>query len=375
MCYEVFNRSAADSHLRAVRRERLAMEQERGAPDLPDLPTESLRQSVDRLKESLPPVDWKEVRRQASDGIQRYRRPILIVLALWGMLMAWMLLRSPFLWINTLGARLTYGFNDKTPVQYLSTLTSEFRSWSERHSRMDTPLENFRLDELGNVTLRRKSGASKKEWRLNPEVNEWIVIRRDADRPAARSVKLPSGHLSLKGGPIVLDKTGRVQRRDYPPNARVGRSLNFIMPALPDKRLRQGDSWTQTVSWVEQIGVWKIFWSGKIVWKAQEASANDARSVTLNGRASVRPQIWESPSWASGAIKQSRFQSDSNTSEMVFDRTHGRLMSSSLSYAGTIDFPIDDLGRIPMELRVGRRVRGPGRVFLQLKNRIDIRKN
>lgn len=374
MCYEVFNRSAADAHLRTVRRERLMHEHEIGrSSDIPDLPTESFRQSVDRVKEVLPSVDWENLSRQTWSGAKRFKNLIFLIAGIWAVIILWMALRSPSFWMSAVGGKFDYQFSDKKPVRYLSSFTSEFKSWSARNNQMDTPLEDFRGDELGNLTLQRKT-VSKKEWQVVPSVKEWIVIRRDADSITSRSVTIPLQHPSLKGGPVIFNSQGRVIRREYPPNPRVGRSLHFIVPELPRKRLKKGQRWSQSVSWVEQVGAWKFFWSGKVDWLVKDNAASDG-SVTFVGRPSLKPQIWEGPSWASGAFKQLQFQPTASSSELTFDGRHGRLASSSLVYQGTLNFPIDDLDRIPYELRIGRRVRGPGRVFLQLKNRIDIRQN
>src|SRR6266850_803043 len=36
------------------------------------------------------------------------------------------------------------------------------KSWSERHGRLDTPMEHYKIDEIGNVTLQKIKSALKK---------------------------------------------------------------------------------------------------------------------------------------------------------------------------------------------------------------------
>ena len=60
----------------------------------------------------------------------------------------------------------------------------------------------------------------------------------------------------------------------------------------------------------------------------------------------------------------------------LLDVRHKRIVSNVFSYDGTLTLPIDDLGRIPGELRVGRRVKGlPGEIKIRFENKIDIHKN
>src|SRR5262249_9166859 len=78
MCYEAFNRSAADAYLRQARRERIQHEQQNGASSAETPPAETLQQSVTRIKAALPTVDWQGGIRQAKDAVYPYRKKLVI---------------------------------------------------------------------------------------------------------------------------------------------------------------------------------------------------------------------------------------------------------------------------------------------------------
>ncbi len=376
MCYEVFNRSAADSFLRSARRERLLHEKERGGTGLPS-ETETLQQSLNRisghLKETLPPLDWKEGVRQAREFAFPYRKPLWTLAGVLAALALFFWSASGHWWTRVVGLKPVYRFADHRPVRYLLTFSSDFKAWSERSENLDTALSHVRIDELGNFELR--AAAQKKSKRLEARAREWIVIQRDTTHGTQQSAKIPISHPSLKGGSLALDAKGRISERNFPSNVRMGRALHFLTPDWPAKRLTPGDTWTSSVSWVEQIQDWKVFWSGSVDWTFNGVQAGNADVLTFSGRMHVKPHIWDSPPWAKGQTKAARFSAPPGEAFLVFDARHGRVSERRMAYRAHIDFPLNDLARIPWELRVGRRVRGPGRIVLDFSNRIDLRQN
>jgi hypothetical protein len=380
MCYEVFNRSAADAYLRQVRRDRLMREKEEGPSETKDpaLPPADLKNSLRVLQEKLPPIDWERLAQQAKAIGKHYLRPALWTVGILGMVFAANTLRSPAIWYGIFGYRPQYSFSGRGPVRYLSSYTTEFKSWSERlgSQAVDTPLQEFRLDEFGNLSLEKSQLEAKRIWALTARPVEWLIIRREHGASAAKSQMLSLRHGSLAGGRIFFNRKGTILRRDYPLTVRMGRSLNFAVPALPAKRLREGRSWTDTMVWVEAMGDWRVRWQGKVTWTLQEfVSEGNDKTVRISGEGALRPQLLDGPVWAAGGLKQAFFKGPPAHFTLVFDRQQNIVLANTVIYSGTMMVPIHDLASIPWSLRIGRRVRGPGRLVLNFKNRIDLRQN
>ena len=82
-----------------------------------------------------------------------------------GVILLWMVasfLFSASLWYHLFGKKLVYAFPDKAPAQYLIGINQNVKSWSERQGRLDTPMEESKIDEMGNVLLVKKKSIGKK---------------------------------------------------------------------------------------------------------------------------------------------------------------------------------------------------------------------
>ena len=98
-------------------------------------------------------------------------------------------------------------------------------------------------------------------------------------------------------------------------------------------------------------------------------------AAKLTYSADLQPQFRGGPSWAHGAMRDPA-ATISTEGVALFDMGHKHLVSNAFSYDGLLHLPIKDLGRIPWELRIGRRVKGQaGEIMIRFENKIDIRKN
>jgi hypothetical protein len=140
--------------------------------------------------------------------------------------------------------------------------------------------------------------------------------------------------------------------------------------------LHPGSRWTEFAEWTERLGDWKIYWAGTLEWTADTiVPYGRDRCVRLTYTAQLRPQVWDAPAWAKGSLGRP-YAETATEGVAIFDPVHGRMVSNTFSYEGLLHIPIQNLGRIPWALRVGRGVRGvPGTIVLRLQNKIDVRKN
>lgn len=368
MCYEVFNRSAAQAYLQRVRKERrMAGKQEEKSPAI------RVDAAWDKAGTLMQKVDWAGLWKSVSNLFQRLRAGLLVAAALAAAWVGIRFLFSPTLWFHLSGSRLEYAFSEKKPSRYFMGFTMNVKSWSERQGRLDTPLEEFKVDEIGNVVLERKKAAAKAKTPVNLRVQEWIQIVRDAGGSRSRSI--PLNHPSLAGARLLLDKRGALLERRASLSPRLGKGFPFLAPKFPKGRIRRGRSWPESIEWIEMLGDWKLRWTGTLRWRLDDVEPCGRNTCArLTYQASLRPQLWSAPSWATGAVRRIEPQI---TSEGValFDARQGRLVSNTFSYDGLLRIPITDLGRIPWELRIGRRVRVPGDILIRFQNKIDIRKN
>ena len=139
MCYEVFNRSAADRYIHAQKRARL----KRGEPDPSPPPAASENPGatytpVDRiLSESLPKIDWGAFLKRWVGRLQNIARPhareIGLGTAFVSLVLLVMYFTSPAKRLQMFGDRMGYTFPPpKTSVAYLVSFHTELKSWSER---------------------------------------------------------------------------------------------------------------------------------------------------------------------------------------------------------------------------------------------------
>ena len=77
----------------------------------------------------------------------------------------------------------------------------KIRSWSERNGRLDTPLEEFQVEELGNIYFQTERNSARKPPAVRLRVKEWIQILHDVRAPSTTGIPLshtiPRHHPSL----------------------------------------------------------------------------------------------------------------------------------------------------------------------------------
>ncbi len=210
-------------------------------------------------------------------------------------------------------------------------------------------------------------------------VKEWIQVMHDEKQPTNSGIPLshsiPLSHPSLIDAHVMLDSRCLLMERHAPATARTGKVAPFLTPAFPAHRLRHGQVWTERVEWTDIYNDWKIHWAGTLQWTVGELEAcNEGNCIKLTYRADVVPQLWASPAWAAKAVRYIEPQI-STEGVALFDAAHKCLTSNTFSYDGILHIPIQDLGRIPRELRVGRRVKKiPGEIIIRFENKIDLHK-
>ncbi len=370
MCYEVFNRSAAQAYMHAVKRERRL---EEGAPPEPEAVIKSGRM-LEEAKSAIAKVDWSGLAEKAVSLFKRSKRVLFLGA---GGVALWMLvgfLFSASLWYHLFGNKFVYAFSDKAPAAYLVGMKQHIKFWSERQGRLDTPMEEFKIDEIGKVLLQKEKAAAKNRRTVWVTTKEWIQILNDAAGTASHAI--PKNHPSLAGARLVFDRKGALLERHYILSPRLAKSLSFLSPKFPKGSSRRGQTWDEAVEWLDVYNDWKIHWSGALHWTLGELEAcGENTCAKLTYTADLRPQLRGWPSWAQGAVHRAE-ATVSTEGAALFDAAHKRLVSNTFSYEGLLHIPIADLGRIPWELRIGRGVKGqPGEIVIRFENKIDIRKN
>jgi hypothetical protein len=373
MCYEVFNRSAADRYLHAQKRARMKEGYvPEGAAPITRVITKTL---------NLPSVDLAGAARRVFEKVRvavlPFKKEIGLsagIIAL-GVLVVYF--SSPTQRMQIFGSRLTYVFSTQQPTPYLVTMHTEIKSWSERGGRLDTPLETYQKDEMGNVLLSAKK--DQKTQIIEIRAREWIV-----DQDGRVSQNLALTHPTLKISDKLLDRRGRLIKDKINYAARTGRVFNFLVPRLPDGAKRVGSRWQEPVEWVQAIGDWKILWKGRLNWTITGFETEKyLPCVHLAYQPEVTPFLWDAPAWAHGVVKQVRFAGEWK-GEAMFDPGKRQIYANQLSQEGTLTLPIADIYRIPEELRVGRMPRHrfgrrpdgePGTIVIQIKDKLDAHKS
>jgi hypothetical protein len=378
MCYEVFNRSAADRYMQMQKRARA-----RSGDEHASTPTEPevTDPNATRVLSETSVIDWRYLFSKAVDffttiRVRTYKKEIslalaVIVLGVWAATSLSTENRLRFF-----GYRLHYDFAVPSTMSYLVLLHTDLHSWSERDGRLDTPMENTKRDELGRVSLR--TYAERKTRRLVVEPQEWVI-----NQTGRVSQSVPLNHPSMEVIQATINR-GSLDKRITKPFLRTGRAALFTVPLWPKNKVRPGEQWTEPVSWVETIGEWKILWKGQLHWEmVGQALQDQAQCIRLRYTAEVVPSLWETPVWAQNAVDTLRFVGE-NHGELFFDTRLERVSSNELWQDGVIKIAIKDIYRIPLELRVGRLPRGrhgqgpiaqPGTLLLQFKNHYSIRKS
>lgn len=371
MCYEPFNHSAAKSYLHAMKKER--REEEKAAQE------SSARQALHSLDEAMTSlgaaVDQAELRRMLAKGrtlLQRFRWALRGLGVLMGL--GLVILFGQKLYAHFRLYRLAYDYRDSPSVQMLVGFHSEIRCWAERQGRLDTPMLTEKVDNLGNVVIELQSRPKEKAQNLSIRVVQWVQM---ADRNGRSENKtLPANHPSLAPGHLLIDKKGNLQARQYVLTPRLGKSAEFMFPAFPKDGLKYGQTWTLPMRWAEGIGEWAVLWSGEAQWTLKERiRCGDDTCAHLTYSANLAPKLVGRPSWSANATGSPNYRGQMNGS-VLFDLNQHRVIDNHMTHSGQLRIPINDLGLIPREQRIGRAVDNiSGELLVDFQNRVELREN
>jgi hypothetical protein len=322
------------------------------------------------MHEAAQNINWKGLVEIATPFFKRYAWAMGLGAAFVATAFLISILASPATRFMAFGGHLGYS-TDWPAKKYLIEFQTSVNLFSERQKRLDTPLEQFQVDNIGNVlTEKQEKRSSDKRIHIDITPQEWIEIKRRGDH--SESQTLPLTNPTLTKIAVILDHRGMVVQRSAAFSPRLAKSLYFLMPRFPRGSVPRQSTWTEPVQWMDQIDEWKILWTGTLHWTM--VGLTDCGSDTceqLEYQADLKPSLAGAPSWAAGAIQRIYFRG--TTSGLVLFNSHrDSLSSNSFHYAGFLRMPISDLGRIPRALRVGRRVQGPGDIVLDFKSRIEI---
>jgi hypothetical protein len=282
-------------------------------------------------------------------------------------------LLDPNLWYHLFGRNLTYAFSDKTPAAYMVGLSQDIQCWSERQGRLDTPMEKYRVEDIGNVFFEKRKTAQKNRFLAALKPREWIQVIHDAQGTASHDI--PLNHPSLIEGRAIFAKKGTLVERHAKLSPRLSKALIFLTPAFPPGPLRHGRTWTEPVEWLDVYNDWKVDWIGTLHASLGELEpCGRGTCARVIYQAELRPRLWDAPSWAGKTARTARGKI-ATEGTALFDVNAQALVSNLFSYEGLLYVPIADLGLIPWELRIGRRVKDvPGDIVIRIQNKIDIRK-
>lgn len=365
MCYEVFNRSAAQTYLQAIRRERRQSEE---APDDNEAIIKS-QHVVNEEPSFLSKINWVDLINGAAGFVARFWKlgAALVALLVLGSLMS--NLFSTAFWYRHNGKKFSYAFSDKHNSPYLVGMKQNIKIWSERQGRLDTPLDKQSTDEMGNLLFVKAPGTSSGA--VNVAAKEWIQILNQEGNTTSKSI--PQNHPSLAAGKILLDKQGLVLERRSALTPRLGKSLPFIALRFPKGSLKPGKTWTESIQWVDDYNGWKVAWSGTLHWSLGEMDVcGQNQCAEIRSLADLKPRLVDTPDWAAGAMGALTGKA-SASSLAQFDFSRHKLIGHAFAYQGLLRISIRSLERIPMEFRVGRRVKGPGDIVIYVDNKVDVR--
>jgi hypothetical protein len=376
MCYEPFNKSAADRYLHAQRR----IIRDRNAEESGES-SGILNRAMDapaKILSETARVDWGEIGKHAANHsartVRRYAKEIGMAAAIILIGVLVVVYSSPAKRLQMFGGRFRYDFPARVKLVYLVTSHLDFKSWSERMARLDTPLGEIHKDEIGQIDVRRLPGK-KHAVLLRPK--EWII-----NQEGQVSQNIPLNHPSLAGlSEATLNRFGRIVDRTPNYSTRLGHTAGFILPRWPSSLTRPGDQWTEPAEWVEAFGEWKILWKGQLHWQMQGLESYEGvTSLHLTYRADLTPHLWESPAWTHGAVRGINY-SGTFQGDVYFDTRRHQVFTNEVNHDGSLTISISDIYRIPSELRVGRaphermgrqRTAQPGILVLHLNEKFAI---
>ncbi len=362
MCYEVFSRSAAESYLRTMHRDRLAAQKKEASERI-------MAPAAASLKNWFKNVDWGQLTEPLSIWARANRRLVLAAIGVLAAGIFWTTWTSAHLGLRLVGTRFHYIFNKQKSLYILVGMKSELREWSEYRAQIDTEMSEISLDEIGTLRLKKES-----ETRVLVEPTQWwLETRRNGNR---ESHIIPLSSPTLLPGHILLSSRGTVLQRHYGLNSRLAQSIPFMAPILPAHFLHLHDHWGEHIEWIEMLGDWKVHWVAKLDWTlAGEISYGQYNCDQLLYTATLTPQILAGPSWGSFALQNATFDIGTVQGVAEFDHHAGELLANTFSYSGQLRIPTNDLGAIPMEQRIGRSVHHlPGEIVVKFSNTINVRK-
>lgn len=333
------------------------------------------------IQEKLRTIDWSAYTRpvivETQAFLKKYPKQILAVFGGAIVLSTLLFYSTPTQRLKVFGRRLIYEFRPDSTLAYLVSLNVENRVWSERGGRMDTPMATVQKNETANVEI-HPSAFHDQEQQLRLQPREWIVNQR-----GQIVQNLALSHPSLKPATVTLSREGRVTTIKRDLSARSGRTLTFLTPSWPKTPRRVGDQWQEPIQWVEGLGDWKILWKGELRWTLKGLKEYDGQTCAyLVYTTRVTPSIWSVPEWAKGGVQSVTFNG-SGSGEVYFDLDRHRVVSSDFVLEGELAMPIDNIYRVPDELRVGRVPRRrhgrplvvePGVIKIDVKNAFGVRK-
>src|ERR1035437_1689690 len=263
MCYEVFNRSAAQAYMHAVKRDRQLTE------DPPPTKILSQRESVvERADALVKKIDWEKVAFLGRSWLKRSQKGLWIAVGLGLACVLANFLFDASLWYPLFGKKLESPLAPKGREEYMIGLTQSIKSWSERQGRLDTPMEEFKIEEIGSVSLEREKSAAKDRQTFRVRAQEWIQIRHDSAGSSSHAI--PLNHPSLSAARVIFDKKGTLLERRYALSPRLAKGLPFLAPKFPQTSLHRGQTWTEAVEWLDVYNDWRIDWAGTLRWRAGE---------------------------------------------------------------------------------------------------------
>ncbi len=381
LCSEVFNKSAADRYLHAQKRA-LRMQRDAPPPEPEPEPAVVSENVPTRILTEIPRIDWaalfKRCTRIVVPFVQTYRKELGMVSGILLLGVLTIVYTSSAKRLELFGDRLPYVFRSSTPVIYLVGFHTELRSWSERGGRLDTPLDILQKDEIGHIVV-TASPLRQKSTGVLLRPRDWIVMQS-----GLISQNVPLSHPSLAGiSKAVLNRQGVVLQRETNYSSRLGRASGFVLPRWPEGTRRPGNHWEEPVEWVQAIGDWKILWKGRLHWKMGPWGMRDGTPcIHLTYQAELRPSLWDTPDWARGAVRNVSFNGTS-AGDAYFDTRRHQLFSNDFGQDGALRIAINDIYRIPPDLRVGRGPRPrlghraapvPGTIVIQIKEKVGVHK-
>jgi len=265
---------------------------------------------------------------------------------------------------------------------YLISFTTEMTLTAERDGRLDTTIENRKREDIGRLELQPVNDSSSQN-ALSLSALEWVTTNRslqntfagedmDAVAIVNPSTALPLNDPLLRPLSMALDDRGALMRyREGGPF--IQEAAHFIAPMFPRPGHFHPQQWIEPIAWQTQFGAWTVFWDGELLWRLdKEIPCGDHACTRLTFEGLLRPQLRTWPSWGPKNFPAQTHQGVLS-GEALFDPKRGILIENTVEWQSHWRGRLDNVGRIPMEIRVGRRVEGEGDLVMECKGRMTVR--